>query len=150
VQHMQYAEAAVLRWLVGWLHRTFFLFSEASGDCIASARLQLHADRPRALHLLGLPASGHAWLLRCSSPGVRPALPRGHDAREEPAVASSSLPFTTRSQSRCMQWLTKSVSNYPQQFTLNFFHYITFLCHIINRLFSTFSSPTAVPSKYSP
>jgi hypothetical protein len=45
VQHMQYAEAAVLRWLVA--PNIFCLFvSEASGDCIASARLQLHADRP--------------------------------------------------------------------------------------------------------
>jgi hypothetical protein len=26
-------------------------------------------------------------------------------------MASSSLPFTTRSQSRCMKWLTKSVTS---------------------------------------
>jgi hypothetical protein len=39
---------------------------------------------------------------------------------------------------------------YPQTLSLNFFPYITFLSHIINISPPMFSSPAAVPPKYSP
>jgi hypothetical protein len=63
---------------------------------------------------------------------------------------SFSLPLSPPPLSSLSETARGHNYTFPQRFPLNFSPYITFLGHIINSLSPTFSSPAAVPPKYSP